>query len=105
MKTLIFALLCLQATTYAADLKTIREVIITPKCVSCHNVDYAAKGIDLSTDEGIIQSVIPYDSANSILYQAITATDASKMPFMQPSLSKKEIRDIKLWIDEGAHAE
>lgn len=105
MKTLIFTLLCLQVTAYAADLKTIRAAIITPKCVSCHNADYAAKGIDLSSDEGIIQAVTPYDSANSMLYQAITATDASKMPYMQAPLSKKEIRDIKLWIDEGAHAE
>jgi mono/diheme cytochrome c family protein len=105
MRTLIFTLFILQFSAHAADLKTIRENILTPKCVGCHNSDNAAKGIDLSNDEGIIQNVIPYDSANSILYQAIVSTEANKMPLMQPALSKKEIRDIKMWIDEGAHAE
>ena len=88
---------------FAVDFNQINQNIIKPKCLSCHNQQYPAKGIDLSSYESILKIVTPYSAETSLLFLSVTGKTAQQMPLMQPSLSRQEIRQIKIWIEDGAY--
>lgn len=103
MKKLFLFLVISSNVTFASEYQDIQNSILGPKCVSCHNTQYAAHGIDLSSYEGVLKTVEPYDSEASELYLAITKEDGGRMPLMQPALTRSEIRQIMFWIDDGAY--
>ena len=72
----------------------------------CHGGGSAANGVDLTSYQSIMNSadVDPFNPANSILYEVITATDPNKIMPVPPSapLSNTEIAIIAKWINQGA---
>jgi len=87
--------------------------ILSDTCFACHGPDDGQRTANfrLDTEEGMFADrggyrlVVPGSSAQSKLYQKITATDAAvRMPpaSSSSSLTSAQIDLIKRWIDEGA---
>lgn len=103
MKFIIFAaLLSFQFNSFAQEFDALKK-ILDDKCIACHNSEYPARNVDLTTTEGIAAVVTPYDPDDSILYTSIISIEGNRMPYMQPALTRSEIRTIKKWISDGAH--
>jgi len=86
--------------------------LLSNNCFQCHGPDakQRAAGLRLDTREGALAArksgtaVVPGKSADSLLFQRITAADADEhMPPADSSkkLSPQEIDLLKRWIDEG----
>jgi hypothetical protein len=87
--------------------------ILSDNCFSCHGPDEKQRMADLRLDDkvgifadrGGYRVVMPGKSAESKLYQKISATDADmRMPpaYSNRTLTKVQIELIRRWIDEGA---
>ncbi len=50
-----------------------------------------------------MEFIEPYNPQESLFYQVITRKNGLRMPYLQEPLSRKEIRDVKRWIKNGAH--
>lgn len=88
--------------------------LLSENCFHCHGPDEKTReaGLRLDTHEGLLadvesggKAVAPGDAAKSILFERITAADATTR--MPPEESKKtlkpeEIALIKKWIEQGA---
>ena len=83
-----------------ASLGSLQKNLFGPKCLNCHNSNFALGNYDLSTYAGIMSGgrVIPGDPNNSLLMQRV------KDGTMPPSgpLSEQEIDSIEAWILAGA---
>jgi mono/diheme cytochrome c family protein len=86
-------------TTNLATFAALNANIFQPKCVSCHNSKKAGGGYDMSSYNGVLTSVIKFNSAASVLYQQVA--DGS-MPKVGADLNTTELNAIKTWIDGGA---
>src|SRR5437764_10052271 len=88
-----------------------REIrpILSDNCFTCHGPDAKKRMANLrldSPDGGAFANnvVVPGKSAESHLFQRISATDAKHMPPAASgrTLTPHQIDTIKLWIDQGA---
>ena len=85
---------------------SIRQLILVPKCIGCHNEgSESPHGIDLTTYENILDQTLfppiitPGEPENSSLYLTIAE---GKMPKKGPKLSDQEIQAVFDWIKNGA---
>lgn len=91
-----------------ATFKSIRQNILTKRCIFCHSGSGSAKHIPLSTLEDLIDSpreiVVPGNADESSIVIAIERTDDKRMPPRDngAALSSEEIRVIREWITNGA---
>ena len=96
----------LWAGTYSQDV----QPILNDYCVSCHNQQNAANGLNLETYEGVMKGtqygrvVIPGSPEASTLLTVMQSSSNSEihMPRGNPLLTKNRIKNIELWIKAGA---
>jgi hypothetical protein len=95
----------------AAEVDYVRDVqpILARSCTSCHGPQKQRRSLRLDTAASVREggdsgpAVVPGQSAQSRLYQAITgAANVTAMPPKGPRLDATEIARIKTWIDQGA---
>jgi Protein of unknown function (DUF1553)/Protein of unknown function (DUF1549)/Concanavalin A-like lectin/glucanases superfamily/Planctomycete cytochrome C len=92
-----------------------REVrpILSDNCFKCHGPDEKMRMAKMRLDEteglfvdrGGYKIIVPGNSAQSKLYQKISAKDAGfRMPptYSGKTLTEKQVETIKQWIDQGA---
>ena len=79
--------------------------ILTSRCQRCHGGERTEEELNLLSYAGVMAGsengpvVLPGDSANSSLIQAIVS---GEMPKRAPRLPASEIGTISNWVDEGA---
>ncbi len=78
----------------------VREKVFVPYCLSCHQGVTPSGNLDLSTFTGALQSVVPYDPANSIL--SFSIRNGSMPPAPAPVLSQADMDLVANWILSGA---
>lgn len=90
--------------TVASTYSSIRENIIVPKCLSCHNTSNASKGKDYSTYAQVMAtgSIVAAAPTQSSFYNQIRT---GAMPKGGPSLSAQAVQAVSDWIQAGAAAE
>jgi ankyrin repeat protein len=95
-----------------AKLDFARDVqpIFRAHCVECHGPSQQMRGLRLDRRRDVVPNrvgangarVVAGDSARSVLYRRITATQpAQRMPPSAP-LSPEQVTILKTWIDQGA---
>jgi len=92
--------------SYATDI----QPVLTENCVSCHNQQNAANGLNLETYEGVMKGtqfgrvVVPGSPEASALITVMRRSPSSEihMPRKQPLLTENRIKNIELWIKAGA---
>jgi len=107
--------LCASQILLAQTIDFQREIrpILSDNCFQCHGPDSAARQADLRLDkrDSALAAladgtpIVPGKSAESLVYQRISSTDASfRMPPEEAhkSLTPAQIATIKRWIDAGA---
>lgn len=107
----VFVLLSLILSTCTSDLynpdvcfqENVLPIFVSKCSMSgCHNSTNQADGYDFTNYEGIIKGVIAKHPFQSEIYKAIRGSNPSMPPLNYPSLTKKEIDYIKIWIKMGA---
>jgi len=68
-------------------------------CVGCHNPSNAGGGFDLSTYEGVKNSITPN---NRLMGSINQLSGFSAMPKGSGKVSSCDIRGIQKWVDEGS---
>ena len=112
----LFAIPLVAATPGKIDFDRDIRPILSDNCFACHGPDEAQRKakLRLDTSDGAFEDrktykiVVPGDSANSRLYQRISAEKkAARMPppYAQRQLTPAQVDLIKRWIDEGAKYE
>lgn len=86
-----------EQVSYSSDITPILE----SRCTSCHNNISSNGGVNLASYATTINTVVPNDSEQSILYGVVAHTFGSPMP-QGDKLPDNQIEVIKIWIDEGA---
>ena len=78
--------------------------IFAAHCVQCHNEKKQSGGLRLDAKSFAVRGsiIVPGKSADSLLYQRITAPDGEQMPPVGERLSTAQIALIKAWIEAGA---
>lgn len=92
--------------TYSQDV----EPILKEFCVSCHNQEYAANGLNLQTYEGVMKGtqygrvVIPGLPEASALMTVLerSARPEIHMPYGKQLLTSNRMKNLALWIKAGA---
>jgi mono/diheme cytochrome c family protein len=98
-----FVILSLSPLSFAEDYESVKKVLKS-NCVNCHNPGYAAGGIDLSSYEGVLKVIEPYEPDSSLLLDVILGRNgATQMPLGKSRLSKEDIDDVRFWIEDGAY--
>ncbi|MFN7922972.1 MAG: PSD1 and planctomycete cytochrome C domain-containing protein [Bryobacteraceae bacterium] len=104
-------LLLLSALTTAAAADLFREQIepiLRRDCLGCHGVAQTLSQLDLRTRDSTLRggtrgpALVPGNAAASLLFQAIEAKGALKMPPGDKRLQPAEIDTFRQWIDSGA---
>ena len=102
-----------EAPTKPVDFNREIRPILSDNCFKCHGPDekmrMARMRLDetegLFVDRGGYKIIVPGNSAQSKLYQKISAKDAGfRMPpsYSGKTLTEKQVEVIKEWIDQGA---
>ena len=84
------------------------QPIFNSRCTNCHSGSDAEEGLNLSSYNNVMNGgdsgdvVIPYDHANSLLWQYI---NSGYMPPGNNDLTDDQVNLIVQWIDEGAFPE
>lgn len=111
---ILTTLVLLAPSATAAEVDFQREVrpLLSDACFQCHGPDPNSRLVDLRLDtrEGVYDvrangaPIVPGDRQASLVYQRISATDASKMPpeYSHKKLEPNQIELIGAWIDSGA---
>ncbi len=84
-----------------ATFSSINELILQPKCVSCHNPTGIRPSEDYTDYVTTINTgkVVPFDAVQSELY---TQCVSGEMPQDSTRLTDAELAAIRTWIDNGA---
>lgn len=107
---MVLASLALLDILQADDYSDFVKPLLRAKCVACHGGLKQEANLRLDTgrlagqggDSG--PAVVGGDSSASLLWQRVTATDASeRMPPDAEPLSASDLELLKRWIDAGAH--
>jgi hypothetical protein len=86
------------------------EPIFSATCYSCHGEKKQESGLRMDSRAGLLKggdngpSIVPDDSAKSILIQVVTGThpDIMTMPKKKDRLTAQQIDLLRFWIDQGA---
>ncbi len=89
-----------QQISFARDI----QPIFVRHCWQCHSEKKQSGGLRLDAKSSAVLGsiIIPGNSADSLLYQRITAPNGEQMPPVGERLNAQEIALIKMWIDAGA---
>jgi len=86
------------------------QAVFSASCTSCHGANgglsLAAPGsfanlVEVPAQASLGTRVIPFDSANSVLYRRLTGDGLVRMPFNLPALPAADVETVRAWIDEG----
>lgn len=99
-----------QSTNTTVDFSRDIRPILSNTCFKCHGPDANTREADfrLDTREDVLggnHSVVPGDSAASVLFQRLISNDPDELmppPESGRSLAPEEIELIRKWIDQGA---
>ncbi len=89
---------------------SIRDNIIVPKCIKCHNTQGKASDVPFESYEDLISgvmytTVISGQPDESSFYTSLLADASKRMPpkssSIQP-LSDEQILSVRIWIENGA---
>lgn len=80
--------------------QSISKKILVPKCLSCHNLDNAQKGVRFDTYVATMQTVVAGSPSTSPIYTEVSSGQMPQSP--NPKLSDAEISEISSWIQSGA---
>ena len=81
--------------------------VLQQRCLQCHSGRKARGGLDLSTRKNTLTggdsgpAIVPGHADKSLLFKMISGANPS-MPQRGDALSKKQIADVRQWINEGA---
>ncbi len=78
--------------------RELNEQIIVPKCLACHNDNYAARGIYLVTYDDVTSHAVAGNSERSLLHEVVST---KSMPMNAAPLDSREIQYIRDWINAG----
>lgn len=78
-----------------ATFSWINQNIIREKCLSCHNGSFAFAGLEFSSYEGVMESVVPGAPEKSGFYTRAFRTETF-------TLTDTELTIIRQWINDGA---
>ncbi len=86
------------------------EPVLSAECYQCHSAasEKVKGGLRLDTREGLLRGgdsgavVVPGESEQSLLIQALRHEDGLAMPPKKPMLPKSVIADFARWVDAGA---
>lgn len=92
------------------DFSTDIKPIINKHCITCHGGVKKSSGFSLLFEEEAFAAtesgspaIVPGDAEHSEFIRRLTADDPEeRMPYNAPPLSKKEIRLLTRWVEEGA---
>jgi uncharacterized protein DUF1549/uncharacterized protein DUF1553/cytochrome c len=82
--------------------------IIKERCLECHSQDKRKGGLSLATYADALDggrngpAIRPGNAARSILIHRVTGAVEPQMPKDKDPLTPRELRLIRLWIDQGA---
>lgn len=82
--------------------------IFTRNCISCHSANTKMGGLVLETFDALEQggkrgpSIVPGDSAQSLLYLMVAGKIEPRMPFSADPLGPVEVELLGRWIEAGA---
>ncbi len=90
-------------------IKDVRPILRT-KCSTCHNEAEAEGGLRLDVSAGVLKggdsgpAIVPGNSQESLLIQAVRQTDDLKMPPPEEAkpLDESQVEILSRWIDQGA---
>lgn len=84
-----------------ATFSSIHQLILLPKCATCHNPNGTRRSEDYSTYSSTINTggVAIGNAAGSALYDECAS---GSMPEQAPTLSSEELTAIRDWINAGA---
>jgi uncharacterized membrane protein len=78
-----------------ATFQWLNDYIVEPKCVACHNSSVSFGGLEFTSYEGVMESVVPGEpSASSFYTRSFTTT------FFQLTPEERDV--IYAWIEAGA---
>jgi hypothetical protein len=80
------------------------QPILTQSCSSlsiCHDNTSPAAGLAYTSRTATLESVVPGNASNSLLYQSLIGDGAEQMP-VGGTLSASQIQSIADWINQGA---
>src|SRR3954471_1996082 len=84
------------------------EPIIKERCLECHSQDKRKGGLSLATYADALDggrngpAIRPGNAARSILIHRLTGAVEPQMPKDKDPLTPRELRLVRLWIDQGA---
>ena len=105
-------LIALSNPLQGADVDYIRDVkpILARHCYRCHGPLKQESGLRVDTVPFILKggdqgaAIVALKSDKSLLIEAVTRTNGSRMPPEGEPLEVEEIARLRAWIDAGAHA-
>jgi len=101
----IFLFLSIGIIFSGIDYSTQIQPIFNSNCINCHSGSDAEEGLNLTSYNNVMNGsesgdvIIPYDHANSLLWQYITY---GYMPPGNNDLENEQVDIIAQWINEGA---
>lgn len=86
------------------------EPVLKENCISCHNLQNAANGLNLETYEGVMKGtqygrvVVPGlpEASTLVTVMRRSPSSAIHMPHDKPLLTENRMKNIELWIKAGA---
>jgi hypothetical protein len=76
----------------------LNEKIIVPKCLACHNDNYAARGVYLVTYDDVSGHAVSGNPDRSLLHEVVSN---KSMPMNGVPLDSREVQYIREWISAG----
>ena len=104
----IYIILLLALSFAGVDYNLEIQPIFNSNCISCHSGSDAEEDLSLTSYDNLMNGgesgdvVIPYDHANSLLWQYV---NSGFMPPGANDLTQSQVNLISQWIDEGALSE
>ena len=108
MIKIMMALFLLAPVLAQVDYDSEIQPIFNSRCINCHNGSDAEEGLNLSSYNNVMNGgesgdvVIPYDHANSLLWQYINSSYMPPYGSGSDPLTTDQINLIAQWINEGA---
>lgn len=85
----------IESNANKATFQWLNDNIVEPKCVSCHNSSVSFGGLEFTSYEGVMESVVPGNpEASSFYTRSFTTT------FFQLTAEERDL--IYTWIEGGA---
>jgi len=101
---ILFVFIFLAQTAYGQkfsktpNFKELNEKIIIPKCLMCHNDEYAARQVYLVTYEDVKSFTVAGKPEASLLLEVVGPGAQPRMPMKAAPLNTEEMAYIRAWI-------